>query len=198
MPTTSPPGQLRQYVAGSASRIHARNGWPWPAVSSNGCCWPGCEACAPTITPSSARPGGFRPMCRLCMARRGIHEPVYCALAPHVTACQRHQLWIGPPASTLDDQKCLHDNAFVLAAARLHERLGRRFGDPVIRSRIREARQFLTYCAKCEHRAANNGSTTIASARSTTESPIDRARRTRTSPKEMPGASCLDGSRRRG
>lgn len=106
----------------------------------------------------------FRLLCRLCMARRGIHEPVYCTLGPHITACQRHQLWIGPLAHSLNDQRSLRCEPRVLAAARVHTRLVHRNGDPDILFILRQARHFLSYWANAEQSATNPFEETTLSA----------------------------------
>ncbi|MEB3050345.1 TniQ family protein [Mycolicibacter sp. MYC123] len=67
-----------------------------------------------------------RPACRLCMARRGVYEPVYCWLPDYATVCRRHRRWIGPGTYTLEDQRDLHCTPLVLAAAQHHARLHRR------------------------------------------------------------------------
>jgi len=57
------------------------------------------------------------------MARRGVHQPVYCWLREYMTVCRRHQRWIGSPARTWEDQKSLAAQPRVKAAARTHARL---------------------------------------------------------------------------
>lgn len=64
-----------------------------------------------------------RPGCRLCMARRGIYEPVYCWLPEHRTVCFRHRRWIGAPAHRWGDQRPLEHRPAVLTAARRHARM---------------------------------------------------------------------------
>ncbi|AMU75472.1 TniQ family protein [Mycobacteroides abscessus] len=147
--------QLRRYVAGTA------HGHPYPD-------WLAVAAGQPERVLRARLRGfaanertylnqttSFRPLCRLCMARRGIHEPVYCTLAPHITACQRHQLWIGPLVHTLDDQKSLYHHPRVLVAARVHARLVHRYGDSDMRFTLRQARHFLSYWANAEQSVTN-------------------------------------------
>lgn len=67
-----------------------------------------------------------RPACRLCMARRGVYEPVYCWLPDYATVCRQHRRWIGPGTHTLDDQRDLRCAPVVIAAAQRHARLHRR------------------------------------------------------------------------
>ena len=64
-----------------------------------------------------------RPACQLCMARRGVHQQVYCWLPEYMTVCRRHQRWIGPPARAWEDQQSLAARPRVIAAARTHGRL---------------------------------------------------------------------------
>ncbi|MDV7317140.1 hypothetical protein R4484_36165, partial [Mycolicibacterium fortuitum] len=52
--------------------------------------------------PAALKQNLRRPLCRRCMAGKGIREPVYCYLPAHLTVCHRHQRWIGPPAHTVD------------------------------------------------------------------------------------------------
>lgn len=78
-----------------------------------------------------------RPACRLCMARRGVYEPVYCWL-PDATVCCRHRRWIGPGTYTLDDQRDLRCAPAVIAAAQRHARLDRCHGDAA-RFAVRDA-----------------------------------------------------------
>lgn len=94
-----------------------------------------------------------RPMCRLCMARRGIHDPVCCWLPVHVTVCQRHNLWIGPPARTPDHQMDLRRHPQVLDAAHTHGALVRRYGSEHTISALRQARHILIYWANAEQSA---------------------------------------------
>lgn len=147
--------QLRRYVAGTA-HSHPRPEWlavaagyPERVLRARLRGFPANERTYMNQTTS------FRPLCRLCMARRGIHEPVYCTLGPHITACQRHQLWIGPLAYALDDQKSLRCEPRVLAAARVHTRLVHRYGEPDILFTLRQARHFLSYWANAEQSATN-------------------------------------------
>ncbi|WP_160195284.1 TniQ family protein, partial [Mycobacterium kyorinense] len=148
----SPP-QLRQYVAGRAG------GYPhvdWLAIASG----QPQQVLRSRLRGLSAGDRDFsrqtyqsRPMCRFCMARRGIREPVYCWLPLHVTVCHHHQRWIGPPARTLDDQEDLHDHPQVLDAARNHGALMRRYGTQRSLRALRDARHILIYWANAEKRA---------------------------------------------
>jgi hypothetical protein len=95
-----------------------------------------------------------RPLCRRCMAGRGIHGPVYCYLPAHLTVCHRHRRWIGPLAHTLDDQVDLWDQPQVLRAARLHRRLANRYAEVDLRAALGDARHMLVYWARAEHREA--------------------------------------------
>lgn len=70
-----------------------------------------------------------RPACRLCMARKGVTEPVFCWFPDHVTVCRRHHRWIGPGNRALADQRDLHNAPAVLLAARRHARLHHNHGD---------------------------------------------------------------------
>lgn len=87
-----------------------------------------------------------RPACRLCMARRGLDEPVYCWLPEHVTVCYRHRRWIGPPARTWADQHSLADKPAVIAASHRHGRLHR--AHATIEFDLRDARRILTGWAR--------------------------------------------------
>ncbi|MEZ0367405.1 hypothetical protein C1Y40_00625 [Mycobacterium talmoniae] len=71
----------------------------------------------------------------------------------HVTVCQRHRRWIGAPARTLDDQKDLRNQHHVLAAARRHGALVRRYGTQRSITTLREARHILIYWANAEKSA---------------------------------------------
>jgi hypothetical protein len=134
--------QLRQYVAGSA---HRRADWLAAASRQpEGVLRARLRGFASNNWSFVSQTRRCRPMCRLCMARKGIHEPVYCILPPHITVCQRHQLWIGPPAHNLSDQKTLRDKPRILAAAPIHVQLAHRYGDADILSAFRDARRFLT------------------------------------------------------
>lgn len=95
-----------------------------------------------------------RPMCQTCMARKGIHEPVYCYLPTHLTVCRRHQRWIGPPAHVLDDQVDLHDRPSVLSAGRMHQRLARQHSGDDLRDAWGDARHILVFWAHAERLVA--------------------------------------------
>ncbi|WP_231100735.1 hypothetical protein [Mycobacterium avium] len=144
------PNQLRRYVSRTAG------GYPcvdWLAIASG---QPPQVLCA-RLRGLSAGDRDFnrqayqsRPMCRLCMARRGIDQPVCCWLPMHVTVCHRHQRWIGAPARTPDDQKDLRNQPHVLAAARSHGALVRQYGTQRSITTLRESRHILTYWANAE------------------------------------------------
>ena len=93
-----------------------------------------------------------RPLCRRCMAGKGIHEPVYCYLPDYVTVCHQHRRWIGPPARTLDDHVDLQPWPQVLRAARTHHRLTGQYTDIALGAALRDARHILMYWARAEHR----------------------------------------------
>ncbi len=95
-----------------------------------------------------------RPLCRRCMAGKGIHQPVYCYLPAHVTVCRRHRRWIGPPAHNLDDQFDLQDRPHVLRAARTHQCLAHQHTEVDLRAALGDARHMLVYWAHAEHREA--------------------------------------------
>lgn len=87
-----------------------------------------------------------RPACRLCMARRGVSEPVYCWFPDYATVCPRHRRWIGPGTYTLDDQRDLCCAPAVLAAAYGHARLYRDFHDAA-RFAVKDATRILRWWA---------------------------------------------------
>lgn len=70
----------------------------------------------------------------------------------HITVCHRHQLFIGSPVRALDDQRDLRYKPDVLAAAKIHARLARRYSDVEINAATRDARHFLGYWANAENR----------------------------------------------
>lgn len=148
------PSQLRRYVAGSVSAC-ARPDWlaiasglPEPTLRKR------LRGFAPHERSLVNQRTTWRPMCRLCMSRRGITDPVYCCMPLHITVCHRHQLWIGSPVRALDDQRDLRYNPDVLVAAKLHARLARRHTDAEINAATRDARHFLGYWANAENRSA--------------------------------------------
>jgi len=104
--------------------------------------------------PTSLKQKFRRPMCQVCMARKGIREPVYCYLPAHIIMCHRHRRWIGPPAHVLDDQIDLHDRPRVLSAGRTHQRLARQYSEVDLRAALGDARQILVFWAHSERRAA--------------------------------------------
>lgn len=95
-----------------------------------------------------------RPLCRRCMAGKGIHEPVYCYLPAHLTVCHRHRRWTGPLAHTLNDQVDLRDQPQVLRAARAHQHLAHKHSEGDLRAALGDARHMLAYWAHAEHREA--------------------------------------------
>lgn len=64
-----------------------------------------------------------RPACRRCTARRGLLTEVPCMTADHVNVCRRHQLWIGPGATSHARQYDLRGMPEILDAQRHHHRL---------------------------------------------------------------------------
>ena len=104
--------------------------------------------------PGALKPNMRRPLCRRCMAGKGIREPVYCYLPAHRAVCHRHRRWIGPLAHTLDDQLDLRDCPQVLRAARIHWRLANRYADVDLRAALGDARHMLVYWAHAEQREA--------------------------------------------
>lgn len=104
--------------------------------------------------PAALKQNLHRPLCQRCMARRGIHEPVYCYLPAHVTVCHHHRRWIGPPSHAVADQVDLQDRPQVLRAARAHQRLVYQHTDAALRLALGEARHMLSYWAHAEQRAA--------------------------------------------
>lgn len=105
--------------------------------------------------PVALRQNLHRPLCRRCMARRGIHEPVNCFLPAHVTVCRRHRRWVGPPAHVVDDQIDLRTRPRVLRAARTHQRLVHQHTEAALRAAFGDARHMLVYWAHAEHREAS-------------------------------------------
>jgi len=104
--------------------------------------------------PGALKQNMRRPLCRRCMAGKGIREPVYCYLPAHRAVCHRHRRWIGPLAHTLDDQLDLRDCPQVLRAARIHWRLANRYADVDLRAALGDARHMLVYWAHAEQREA--------------------------------------------
>ena len=68
----------------------------------------------------------IRRACRLCMARRTILTPVWCALPPDLVVCPRHQLWLGRDNSSHAHQHDLRTFPEILQSQRRHRRLLRR------------------------------------------------------------------------
>lgn len=92
-----------------------------------------------------------RPLCRECMLRKGIRDPVYCYSPPHVTVCHRHQRWTGPGARQLADQLDLGTQPTVLQAGRTHRRLARQHPSDDVQQAIKAARHMLAFWARAEH-----------------------------------------------
>ncbi|BEL39254.1 Uncharacterised protein [Mycobacteroides abscessus subsp. abscessus] len=88
-----------------------------------------------------------RPACRLCMARRGVYEPVHCWLPAYETVCFRHLRWIGPGAATWEDQHDLSNHPDIVVAARRHRQLIRAHRD-LAGSALSEARHILTWWSR--------------------------------------------------
>jgi hypothetical protein len=146
------PGQLRRYVAGSSpcarpDWLAIASGLPETTLRTR------LRGFAPHERSLANQRTAWRPMCRLCMSRRGITDPVYCCMPLHITVCHRHQLWIGAPVRALYDQRDLRYKPDVLAAAKLHARLARRHSDVEINAATRDARHFLGYWANAENRS---------------------------------------------
>ena len=95
-----------------------------------------------------------RPLCQRCMARKGIHEPVYCYLPAHVSVCHRHRRWIGSPTRVLDDQVDLRDRPTVLSAGRTHRRLARQSSEVDLHDALGDARHILVFWAHAERHVA--------------------------------------------
>lgn len=104
--------------------------------------------------PATLKQNLRRPLCRRCMAGKGIREPVYCYLPAHLTVCHRHRRWVGPPANTLDDQLDLRGHPQVLRAARMHWRLANLYAELDLRAALGDARHMLGYWAHAEQREA--------------------------------------------
>ena len=102
--------------------------------------------------PATLKQNLRRPLCRRCMAGKGIREPVYCYLPAHLTVCHRHRRWVGPLAQTFDDQLDLRGHPQVLRAARTHWRLANRYAELDLRAALGDARHMLVYWAHAERR----------------------------------------------
>jgi hypothetical protein len=148
------PSQLRRYVAesfGGCARLD------WLAIASGlseTILRARLRGFAPDERSLANQPSARSPMCRLCMARRGITDPVLCVVPQHITVCHRHRLWIGIPVRSLGDQRDLQNKPEVLAAAKRHAWLARRHSDVEVESAVRDARHFHRYWANAEKRAA--------------------------------------------
>lgn len=145
------PSQLRQYVAESISACPRPDWLATASGQSEAALRARLRGFAPHERSLANRRGAWRPMCRRCMARRGIREPVYCCVPQHITVCNRHQLWIGAPVRALDDQRELRDKPEVLGAAKMHARLARRHSDADIQTAVRDARHCLRYWKNAEY-----------------------------------------------
>jgi hypothetical protein len=95
-----------------------------------------------------------RPLCQRFMARKGIHEPVYCYLPAHVSVCHPHRRWIGSPTRVLDDQVDLRDRPTVLSAGRTHRRLARQYSEVDLHDALGDARHILVFWAHAERHVA--------------------------------------------
>ncbi|OSC22368.1 hypothetical protein B8W69_26445 [Mycobacterium vulneris] len=148
------PGQLRRYVAesfGGCARLD------WLAIASGlseTILRVRLRGFAPDERSLANQPNARRPMCRLCMARRGINDPVYCVVPQHITVCHRHRLWTGSPVRSIEDQRDLRNKPEVLTAAKRHAWLARRHSDVEIESAVRDARHFCRYWSNSEKHAA--------------------------------------------
>jgi hypothetical protein len=148
------PGQLRRYVAESFDGS-ARPDWLATASGlSETILRARLRGFAPDERSLANQPSARRPMCRLCMARRRINDPVYCVVPQYITVCQRHRLWIGAPVRSLEDQRDLRNQPDVVAAAKRHAWLARRHSDVEIESAVRGARHCCRYWSNSEKHAA--------------------------------------------
>lgn len=100
--------------------------------------------------PIAIRQNLRRILYRMCLARKGIQDPVYCCLPTQITVCQRHQRWIGLPAHHLDDQVDLHDRPQVLSAGRRHEQLARQHPQADLCAAVSPARHILVFWTNAE------------------------------------------------
>jgi TniQ len=78
--------------------------------------------------PSLPHRRAFRPVCRRCVAARGITAPVLRWAANDDNVCLKHNLWTGPRANHVDDQIDVAMLPDVIAAQRRHRNLTRRHG----------------------------------------------------------------------
>lgn len=148
------PNQLRRYVVESFGGS-ARSDWLATASGqSEAILRSRLRGFAPDERSVANQPNARRPMCRLCMARRGITDSVYCVVPRHITVCHRHRLWIGGPVRSLEDQRDLRNKPDVLTAAKRHAWLARRYSDAEIESAIGGARHCRRYWSNCEKLAA--------------------------------------------
>lgn len=148
------PSQLRRYVAESFGGC-ARPDWLATASGlSETILRSRLRGFAPNERSLANQPSARRPMCRLCMARRGITDPVLCVVPQHITVCHRHRLWIGNPVRSLEDQRDLRNKPDVLTAAKRHAWLARRHSDVEIESAVRNARHCGRYWSNSEKIAA--------------------------------------------
>lgn len=152
-----PSSCLQSHIAGGATR-RARADW---LAAATGIAENilrerliGFGAANGTNTKQKAK---VRPACRLCMARRGVYEPVYCWLPAHQTVCFRHTRWIGPSADSWEKQHDLRTRPDVLAAARRHRQLIRRHRD-LAGNALSEARHILTWWSRVDQKDASSPS----------------------------------------
>lgn len=147
------PSQLRRYVAGSVSAcpcpdwLATVSGLPETTLQAR------LRGFAPQERSLANQTRAWRPMCRLCMARRGVTDPVYCCVPQHITICHRHRLWIGNPVRTREDQKDLRNKPDVVTAAKRHAWLARRHSNVEVESAVRDARHCYRYWANTEKHA---------------------------------------------
>lgn len=143
---------LRGYVAESCN-ARPRPDW-LAAVSGQPVDVLEKRLCGLAGDPATLKQNLRRPLCRRCMAGKGIREPVYCYLPAHLTVCHQHRRWVGPLAQTFDDQLDLRGHPQVLRAARTHWRLANRCAELDLRAALGDARHMLVYWAHAERREA--------------------------------------------
>lgn len=124
------PGGLRRYLAEGQAICRPRPDWLATASSQpEGILHARLIGLAERDRHTTRQRRHARPACRLCMARRGVYEPVYCWMPDYVTVCHRHRRWIGAGTYTLDHQRDLRCAPAVIAAAQRHARLHHRHSD---------------------------------------------------------------------
>ena len=145
------PDALRRYLTNTARRSQPRPDW---LARASGIPDAALQARLVGLADDDPRDANrqrrhARPACRLCMARRQVHQPVYCWPPAGRTVCFRHHRWIGPFARTLDDQRDLSSSPEVVTASRHHAQLYR--GHPAtVDYALREAQRILRWWAAAE------------------------------------------------